>query len=60
MLELAALIGDRAADVQIVDVDADPETSRKYSDRVPVLSVDGDFVCAHRLDAERVRRYLTS
>jgi hypothetical protein len=58
MIGLAELLGDRAASVQVVDIDADPGLFRKYSDRIPVLTVDDDFVCSYRLDAERVRRYL--
>jgi len=58
MIELAELLGDRAAAVQVVDIDADPGLSRKYADRIPVLTVDDDFVCSYRLDVERVRRYL--
>jgi len=57
-LELAALLGERVADVQVVDVDSDAELRRKYGDRVPVLTVDGDYVCSVRVDAERIRRYL--
>jgi hypothetical protein len=51
MIELAELLGDRAASVQVVDIDADVDLARKYSDRIP-------FVCSYRLDAARVRRYL--
>ena len=58
MIELADLLGNQASRVRVVDVDDEPESKRKYSDRVPVLTVDDDFVCAHRLDRERVRRYL--
>ena len=58
MIDLANLLGDLAASVQVVDIDADPGLSRKYSDRIPVLTVDDDFVCSYRLDVERVRRYL--
>jgi hypothetical protein len=60
MIELAELLGARAASVQVVDIDGDPSLSRKYSERIPVLTVDDDFVCAYRLDVERVRRYLDS
>jgi hypothetical protein len=59
MIELAGLLGDFAAQVQVVDIDGDPELTRRYAERIPVLTVDGDFVCAYRLDIERVRRYLT-
>lgn len=56
--QLAELLGQRAADVQVVDVDSHPELKRKYGDRIPVLTVDGDYVCGVRVDVERVRRYL--
>jgi hypothetical protein len=58
IVALAELLGERAASVQVVDIDTDPELTRKYFNRIPVLTVDDDFVCAHRLDVDRVRRYL--
>ena len=58
MVELAQLLGDRAAAVRVADIDQDPDLMRKYFDRIPVLTIDGDFVCAYRLDAARVLRYL--
>ena len=60
LIELAAILGERAELVRVIDIDSDAELTRKYGDRIPVLTVDGDFVCAHRLDAERVSRYLKS
>jgi hypothetical protein len=57
--ELAELLGPAdAAAVQVVDIDGDPELERKYGMRIPVLLAGGEFVCAYRLDAERVRAYL--
>ncbi|MGH8177115.1 MAG: glutaredoxin family protein [Steroidobacter sp.] len=44
-----------AAQLQVVDISQDPQIERKYALRIPVLTADGDFVCAYRLDAERVR-----
>jgi hypothetical protein len=58
MVALAEQLGELAASVQVVDIDTDPELTRKYFNRIPVLTVDDDFVCATRLDADRVRRYL--
>jgi len=59
MAALADLVGSElAAEVCVVDIDTDEALRRKYSERVPVLTVDGDFVCQYRLDAERVRRYV--
>ena len=57
--ELAELLGPAAAAaVQVVDIEGDPELERKYGTRIPVLLADGEFVCAYRLDVERVRAYL--
>ena len=40
------------------DVDADPETRRRYGLKIPVLTVDGNPVCHGRLDAAAVARLL--
>ena len=56
--ELAHLLGPAAADVQVVDVDSEASLALKYGSRIPVLTVDGDFVCAYRLDRERVQLLL--
>lgn len=58
MIELADLLGPAAADVAVVDIADNPELEAKYGRRIPVLLADGDFVCAYRLDHDRVRAYL--
>ena len=57
MLEdLAELLGPQAAaDVQVVDIAGQAELERRYGARIPVLTADGEFVCAYRLDVERVK-----
>jgi glutaredoxin len=59
LLELAALLGPAAAQVTVVDVSGDAELEAKYGRRVPVLLADGEFVCAYRLDGERLKAWLT-
>jgi predicted thioredoxin/glutaredoxin len=44
--------------IDIVDVDSDPELTRRYGLNVPVLMLDGTVVCRHRLDHEELRRLL--
>jgi hypothetical protein len=51
---LAELVG-AAAEVAVIDIDGDAQLERKYGQRVPVLMADGEFVCAYRLDEQRVR-----
>lgn len=60
MLEqLAELLGPEAtAAVQVVDIGGKPELEHRYGTRIPVLTADGEFVCAYRLDAERVKALL--
>jgi hypothetical protein len=60
MAELGALLGEFAVHVQVVDIDSDAALHRKFFDRIPVLTVDDDFVCAIRVDRDRVARYLAS
>jgi hypothetical protein len=57
--ELASVLPpEEATRVQVIDIDADPELTRKYGTRIPVLLVDGEFVCAYRLDRQRVAAHL--
>ena len=54
--ELAELLGpEAAAAVQVVDIEGQPELERRYGSRIPVLMADDEFVCAYRLDVERVK-----
>jgi hypothetical protein len=54
--ELAELLGPQAAAaVQVVDIAGEPELERRYGTRIPVLMADGEFVCAYRLDVDRVK-----
>ena len=47
--------------IDVLDVDADPELEAKYNELVPVL-VDGEGreLCHYFLDAAKVREYLGS
>jgi hypothetical protein len=59
LVDLAQLLDPaQAAAVQVLDVSEDPELERKYGSRVPVVLHEGEFVCAYRLDADRVRALL--
>jgi len=44
--------------VELVDVDADPELLRRYGLHVPVLLLDDTPVCRHRLDTSELLRML--
>ncbi|MBK9019431.1 MAG: glutaredoxin family protein [Sulfuritalea sp.] len=48
-------------EIEVIDVDADPELEAKYNELVPVL-VDGEGreLCHYFLDAAKVREYLST
>lgn len=54
----AALAPAEAAQVRVVNIDGDAELERRYATRIPVLTVDGEFVCAYKLDRERLEVWL--
>ena len=64
---LAALEGLRSQpgeahfEIEVLDVDADPELEAKYNELVPVL-VDGEGreLCHYFLDEAKVREYLSA
>jgi hypothetical protein len=55
---LEALRGEYAFEVEILDVDADPELEARYDELVPVLTADGTELCHYFLDEPKVREYL--
>lgn len=57
LLELAEVLGPRAP-LAIVDIAGDAELEARYGRRVPVLLADGEFVCAYRLDRQRMKQWV--
>jgi len=58
--ELIELLGKPAAnEILITEIADHPELERKYAHRIPVLLIDGEFVCDYRLDRDRVKQYLS-
>ncbi|MFL6550728.1 MAG: glutaredoxin family protein [Povalibacter sp.] len=56
--ELAEVLGDSASQVSVVDISDNADLEARYAKRIPVLLADGEFVCAYKLDLDRVRGYL--
>jgi hypothetical protein len=51
--------GEFDFEVNVLDVDTDPELEAKYNELVPVLEADGREICHYFLDVEKVREYLS-
>jgi len=47
--EVDVLLGDRAHEWEVIDVDSNPELERRYGDSVPVLYVNGHLFAKIRL-----------
>jgi predicted thioredoxin/glutaredoxin len=57
--ELASLARSLALPpIDVLDVDADAELLRRFGLHVPVLLLDGEVVCRHRLDVPELKRLL--
>lgn len=56
--ELAPLLPGRA-ELRVVDISDSTELKRRYGLDIPVLQAGDDELCRHRLDRERVERYLS-
>ena len=42
--------------VTVVDVDSDPELTRRYGLKVPVLLLDGSVICHYTLNSQELLR----
>lgn len=60
LAELYQLFGEQAMALRFQDISGDPELERQYGQRIPVLLIEGEFVCAYRLDQARLAAYLTN
>ena len=57
---LTALRSQYEFSIEVVDVDADPALESRYDLLVPVLTVNGDEICHHFLDREKLAQALTA
>lgn len=56
LAELAPWAAQHGTGVDLIDVDADPDTRRRYGLRIPVLQVDGVTASSGHLDLAEVER----
>ena len=55
---LGAISEEFGVDVDVVDVDSDPNLEALYDEKVPVLLHRGVELCCYHLDIPKVRDYL--
>lgn len=60
LAELSPWAADRGLEVEIRDVDADRALAQRYGLRVPVLTLDGEWVCSGLLDLVALERRLAA
>jgi hypothetical protein len=57
---LEPLLAEFGAQVEVIDIDADPALEARYNELVPVLICDGVELCHYHLDEGRVRAALNA
>lgn len=57
-LTLRPLAEEFGVEVEVLDVDSDPELLALYDERVPVLLHEDNELCHYFLDVAKVRDYL--
>jgi glutaredoxin len=60
LVALQALSGERAFELEEVDITSDEALHRRYFERIPVITVDGEEVCDYFLDETLVLERLES
>lgn len=58
LAELRQLCAGRGIEIDVVDVDTDPEYIRRYALKIPVLVGSEGEICHYRLDREALEEYL--
>jgi hypothetical protein len=56
--EVLRVRAERAFELDEVDVSIDPGLNRRYGERIPVVTVDGEELFEHFVDADVLRRRL--
>lgn len=56
--EIAPLLRGRAK-LEVLDIDSRAEWQEAYGTRIPVVEIDGRFICEHRLDRAALHRVLS-
>lgn len=57
--DVQAIADEYECDIEVADVDVDPELLRLYDERVPVLLHQGEVLSQYFLDIAKVRDYLS-
>jgi len=60
LAELQPLLDQLGIGVKVVDISGEADLMRRFSLKIPVLTLDGKLLCQFRLDAARVREAVNS
>lgn len=59
-IAVVRLVADGRADVELIDIDADPLLTERYTVRVPVIAVDGVEIAQYQIAPEQLEVALGS
>lgn len=57
---VAATIAGRDVLLDVINIDEHDDLARRYTDQVPVLTLDGRMIAKYRIDGATLRRALDS
>ncbi len=56
--ELEAMCHGKPVEIEVVDIDGDPDLRARFGQDIPVLTAGGREICRHRLDSGAVQAAL--
>jgi glutaredoxin len=59
-IAVVRLVADGRADVELIDIDADPLLTERYTVRVPVVAVDGVEIAQYQIAPEQLEGALAA
>lgn len=60
LAELRPYLERRPVQLELIDIDSDPQLIKRYGADVPVLQSEAGEICRHRLDHDALQAYLNS
>ena len=58
--ELEALAVSKTGMIKLVDIDNDPDLTKRFNDQIPVLFVDDAEICHYKLNTKKLLRFLAA
>ncbi len=58
--ELEAMALSKTGTIKLVDIDNDPDLTKRFNDQIPVLFVDDVEICHYKLNKKKLLRFFAA